>query len=56
MDDLSKDYLYQTMESLKDLCDAVNTQGARDIKSRLTDLQTDLNNNDNPRPEAGDGG
>jgi hypothetical protein len=56
MDDLSKDYLYQTMESLKDLCDAVNTQGARDIKSRLTDLQTDLNNNDNPRPEGGDGG
>ena len=56
MDDLSKDYLYQTMESLKDLCDAVNTQGARDIKSRLTDLQTDLNNLDNPRPETGDGG
>ena len=56
MDDLSKDYLYQTMESLKGLCDAVNTQGARDIKSRLTDLQTDLNNNDNPIPEAGDGG
>ena len=56
MDDLSKDYLYQTMESLKGLCDAVNTQGARDIKSRLTDLQTDLNNNDNPRPEGDDGG
>ena len=56
MDYLSKDYLYQTMESLKDLCDAVNTQGAAAIKSRLTDLQTDLNNNDNPRPEGGDGG
>ena len=53
MDDLSKDYIYQTMESLKGLCDAVNTQGARDIKSRLTDLQTDLGNNDNPRPEDG---
>ena len=56
MEDLSKDYLYQTMESLKDLCDAVNTTEARNIKSRLTDLQTDLNNLDNPRPEAGDGG
>ena len=53
MDDLSKDYLYQTMESLKSLCDAVNTQEARNIKSRLTDLQTDLNNQDNPRPEGG---
>ena len=51
MDDLSKDYLYQTMESLKNLCDLVNTQEARNIKSRLTDLQTDLNNQDNPRPE-----
>ena len=51
MDDLSKDYLYQTMESLKKLCDSVNTQEARNIKSRLIDLQTDLNNQSNPRPE-----
>ena len=51
MDDLSKDYFYQTMESLKNLCDSVNTQEARNIKSRLTDLQTDLNNQANPRPE-----
>ena len=56
MEDLSKDYIYQTMESLKNLCDAVNTAEARNIKSRLTDLQTDLDNLDNPRPEAGDGG
>jgi len=51
MDGLSQDYIYQTMESLKSLCDAVNTQEARNIKSRLTELQTDLNNQDNPRPE-----
>jgi len=51
MDGLSQDYIYQTMESLKSLCDAVNTQEARNIKSRLTDLQTDLNNQANPRPE-----
>tara|TARA_Y100000114_G_scaffold51894_2_gene47420 strand:+ start:15325 stop:15486 length:162 start_codon:yes stop_codon:yes gene_type:complete len=51
MEDLSKDYLYQIMESLKGLCDAVSTTEARDIKSRLIDLQTDLNNLDNPRPE-----
>ena len=51
MDDLSKDYIYQTMESLKNLCDAVSTQEARNIKSRLADLQVDLTNNENPRPE-----
>ncbi|MHA2047164.1 MAG: hypothetical protein ACW99G_20420 [Candidatus Thorarchaeota archaeon] len=57
MNDLAKDHIYQLMESVKDLCDAVGNQSANAVKTRVTDIQTDLNNLDEPRVvEGGDGG
>ena len=57
MNDLAKDHLYQLMESVKELCDAVGNQLANAVKTRVTDIQTDLNNLDEPRVvEGGDGG
>lgn len=52
MDSLAQDHFSQLMEAIKDLCDAVGNQASADVKARITDLQTDVNNFNEPRPEA----
>ena len=56
MNDLAKDHIYQLMESVKDLCDAVGNQSANAVKTRINTIQTDLTNLANPTPaEGGEG-
>ena len=49
MDQLTQAYLDEIMQSIKDLCDVVGFQAADGVKSRMTDLMTDLANGDSPR-------
>jgi hypothetical protein len=53
MEGLTKNHLDQLMVAIQDLCDAVGNQASAAVKTRVTDLKTDLGNYDEPRPDEG---
>ena len=53
MEGLTKNHLDQLMVAIQDLCDAVGNQASAAVKTRVTDLKTDLGNYDEPRADEG---